>query len=112
MKRITIFLLSFGLLFGCTGVASADVGAKKVPKTEAFTSTHYDATAFVFEANTDEAFEVNVSIPLSTNFLAVMPEGVLVPGGNITFIGLKKPSYDSPDIDRKWVWWYSVVTNS
>lgn len=116
MKRTTIFLLSFGLLFGCTGVASADVGAKKVPKTEStFDLQKYEPSTVVVYSFEDAATQVEFHITVITSglsFQAVMPDPIFVPKGNVSFISLKEPLYHDPDIDRKWVWWYSVVTNS
>lgn len=43
---------------------------------------------------------------------AILPNPVMVPAGTIEYLKIKKPLLLSADVDRKWVWWYSIITNS
>jgi hypothetical protein len=108
MKKIIAISFCLGLMFGATGVASADVGAKKVPKTDTYDVLAFDAPSFEI-AITDLALDVDV---IGFEFVAVVPSPVFVPVGSVSFVKEKKPVYRSPDVDRKWVWWNSIITNS
>lgn len=92
----------------------------------AFTaSVSFASTVTVVDNDSKKDFLVTEAMPtfesviinyegydFGVNAVAVMPSAILIPGGTIEFLKNVKPFYMSPDIDRKWVWWYSVVTNS
>lgn len=108
MKKFLCISFAFGLMFGSIGVTCADTGAKKVPKIEK--SCDYDLcdlSSVVMIADESYVFQ-NGAVPM---FMATLSDVVLVPEGSITYLKRTKPAYLSPDIDRKWVWWYSLAFN-
>lgn len=108
MKKFLCISFAFGLMFGSIGVTCADTGAKKVPKIEKSCSYEFgDLSSIVMIA--DESFDFrNGAVPM---FMGTLSDPVLVPEGSITYLKITKPVYSSPDIDRKWVWWYSLAFN-
>jgi hypothetical protein len=44
--------------------------------------------------------------------VAIVPEPLPEISGSITYLKRVKPIYESPTVDRKWVWFNSIITNS
>lgn len=43
--------------------------------------------------------------------MAVMPEQIVIPGGKIEYLKNVKLLSVSPEVDKKWVWWFSMISN-
>ena len=44
--------------------------------------------------------------------VALLPDLLFAPSGTIEFLKEKKPVYKSPGVNRRWVWWNSIISNS
>ncbi len=84
---------------------AADVGKHYGTKTE----IHFDNSipAHVLYVN----YQLNDVTPMFL-FTAVLVEPMPVISDKGTYLNAEKPIYKSPYIDRKWVWFNSIKTNS
>ena len=87
---------------------SADTGAKKVPKIESSYELPMVDVSYLI------VYEAPVQLPNGTVplFMGTLSDNTFVPKGTIIYLSILKPLYVDPDVDRKWVWWNSIVTNS
>lgn len=49
---------------------------------------------------------------INLSVYAINASPVHIPKGEISYITCKRLLYINPDVDRKWVWYNSIVTNS
>ena len=107
MKNVVKPFLMLIIVIGVGNVAFANALVHKVPKMK--------NTVIVV---IDDLSEVSDFVGLKDNSVvpvfpaAILPEPILVPEGKTEFIKETKPVYCSPHVDRKWIWWNSIITNS
>lgn len=100
------------LLISSASVTFADVGVHKVPKTEN-TSLVKDGIVLVDDASviSFENYKLNGTDISAPDGVAILSPEFIVPAGSVSFLKLKKNIYRSPDIERKWIWYYSLISN-
>ncbi len=84
-------------------VTFADVGVHKVSKKE---------YASVFEmAVIDYSFVITKETATPLVF-GILNTDIAIPQGETAYLCKENKNYKSKKIDRKWVWWYSIVSNT
>lgn len=105
MKKLLIISCATFLMVCFVSVTFADVGVEKVSKKE----NTFIVDGYVFASASaylnDDAGSLFTSFAIVENIdTALKPE--------TSYICKKKEYYVSKKVDRKWVWWYSIVSNT
>ncbi len=108
MKRLLILSCVLAVFSCASSVASvpADVGKHEVSKTDVV------LVGYTMEFNfavTGYEFEPTI---VFTPMVAIMPEPATAMSASSSNVAVNEGTYSSPDVRRKWIWWFSMVTNS
>jgi hypothetical protein len=107
MKKILIISCGIGLLLGISSVSCAGHELHKPPKIEKHELPVMDMSDMI--VTMDIHSFTNGSVP---SFMGTVVEKALIPTGSVSYLVVKKENYISPFVDRSWVWFNSLITNS
>jgi hypothetical protein len=140
MKSFKSILIAFCCTALLSQVASGAEHHNKVPKSETvFTVDQYSVTSFEYVAISQTfVFPAPTEIAMNGSFyaadlpvnriawmppekfhshgsfcfsIAILPECIVSPHGDVTYLKQLKPFYSSPNVDDKWKWQFSQMYN-